>query len=234
MRELRRRRLFGDRSIDWKSEINWPSTVSPNACINDRPLNAAKMQARFVVRGHKRKIYSLWNKNAFTCNLQTKKWIVRKNEKTAQTWKKGSFSQICSRTPRSHPNLLRREISLLRIFFSAVPLTLHERLVVVGGYLHFKRESILPLLFAKSAKVNARLKPTHTRRRRHNKQRRVISLFFSKGEHIPREFESKAEINLTHRGYFSRWFFPKRRAWYFLENGDECIDALVDDREKEQ
>lgn len=37
MRELRRLRLFGDRSIDWKSEINWLSTVSPNAHIGDRP-----------------------------------------------------------------------------------------------------------------------------------------------------------------------------------------------------
>jgi hypothetical protein len=47
-------------------------------------LNAAKMQARFVVSGHKRKIYSLWNKMRSHV-MQTKKLIIRKNEKTVKT-----------------------------------------------------------------------------------------------------------------------------------------------------
>ena len=50
-------------------------------------LNAAKMQARFVVSGHKRKIYSLWNKMRSHV-MQTKKLIIRKNEKNSKNVKK--------------------------------------------------------------------------------------------------------------------------------------------------
>ena len=99
---------------------------------------------------------------------------------------------------------MRDEISASYLLFRAVDSLLREPSFAGGSSLK-KREYILPRLFAKSAlKANSRLSQTHEREEKTLSQRDDDNNDACSRFSIPREFESKAEINLNEKGYFSR------------------------------
>ena len=113
-------------------------------------------------RAYKRKYIQI---RVPTC-MNAKRQNIHKNpKKTVVTFEKKVVLHRLE-APQPQKNVLTREnISASYLLFRAVDSLRAPSLWVD---LHFKRDSILPLLFAKSAKANARLKPTNTRRRRHN------------------------------------------------------------------